>query len=798
MTSAQRILRAVEGQPWAIQREKLEAIAEVVARRVQQRPKLSAAEVAAATRSASQSGRAGSIAVLPLFGVVAQRMDMFMEYSGGTSTERFAAAFREALNDDTVTAIVLNVESPGGSVAGVPQLADLIYKSRGKKPIVAIANSLMASAAYWIGSAADSIVAAPMSFIGSIGVFTVHVDMSEAEKKEGVKVTMVSAGKFKVEGNPHEPLSEEAEAAMQAIADEAYDAFVSAVARHRGVKASDVRGGYGEGRALIAPHALAAGLVDRVATLEDVVRDLAAGKKIAGPRAESAGLTFAIESTHGIAASASTHGIRLISQADDLLALAAGDFIEDEDTDIETDVSEAGGAATEDVLTPESETAPEAEGVPMSQNDTAATTHGAATDVLAAERKRASDLYALGAAHEMDINTVQAWISNGASVEAASADILRKQNENRGAAVVPGATREHQKPFASTGEFYQAVIIAGGGGDMLPNVRMDMPTALGRLNAAATGHSATLGSEGGFMVGVQREEGLMKRAYDQSVLASRCSETPIGPGFDSLEALQLDEDSRATGSRLGGVRVYRAAEADTVTASKTKTNLFEIRLHDLMAITYLTDRETQDAPAMQSIIEEAFAEEFAFVLDDEIYRGSGAGQCQGILTAACTVSVAKETGQAADTLVAENIQKMWARVPARIRTRGVWVFNQELETQMQNMQIGTGTSAQLVYLPAGGLTQVPHAMIYGRPAIAIEQASAPGDVGDIAFVVLDQYKLASKGGLKTDESLHVRFLYNEKALRFTKRINGKPTWKSAVTPYKGNNTLSPFVTLAAR
>jgi HK97 family phage major capsid protein len=219
----------------------------------------------------------------------------------------------------------------------------------------------------------------------------------------------------------------------------------------------------------------------------------------------------------------------------------------------------------------------------------------------------------------------------------------------------------------------------------------------------------------------------------------------------------------------------------------------------MMGIAYLTERLMQDAAAIGDVFEEGFTEEFAFKLDDEILRGTGAGQCHGLIGHPATIAVAKETGQAAKTIVAENIMNMWARVPYRYRARGAWFYNVEAEPQLQQMQIGTGTSAQLVYLPSGGLRgSADFGTIYGRPCIPIEQADALGTVGDISFFDLGEYKLITKGGLAADNSIHVRFIYNERTFRWVVRVNGAPKWRTVLTPYKGANTLSPFVQIATR
>jgi capsid assembly protease len=270
-----RISKALMEMPWAILPSKLEAIIEVV-NRYFAGEKLDAEEVQTRIHGAKRpSDRVvGNVAVLPLFGTIIPRANLFTETSGGTSAELFGKQFDDLVKNPDVGAIVLDIDSPGGQINGVDELSRKIFEARGQKPIVAVANYTAASAAYWIATAADELVVAPSGEVGSIGVFAVHEDQSEAMAKEGVKVSLISEGKYKTEGNPYEPLSEEARAAIQERVAEAYDGFVKAVARNRSVKAADVRSGFGEGRMVSARQAVQLGMADRVATLDETVARL--------------------------------------------------------------------------------------------------------------------------------------------------------------------------------------------------------------------------------------------------------------------------------------------------------------------------------------------------------------------------------------------------------------------------------------------------------------------------------------------------------------------------------------------
>lgn len=272
----ENVARFAASQPWALMDEKLAEIEALLTLRLQG-VKMTDEEReywAAVGRSTMTGGAGGAVAVLPVFGVISQRMSMMTEMSGGTSTERLTQSFREVMADPQVAAIVLNVDSPGGSVYGIDELATEIRKARGTKPIIAQANSLMASAAYYIASAADEIVVTPSGEVGSIGVKAMHLDHSAQNEMLGVKATLVKAGKHKGEVDPNLPLSDDALAHLQEDVNRYYDMFVSAVAAGRGVSAEAVRNGFGEGRVVGAKDAVRLGMADRVATLDETLARL--------------------------------------------------------------------------------------------------------------------------------------------------------------------------------------------------------------------------------------------------------------------------------------------------------------------------------------------------------------------------------------------------------------------------------------------------------------------------------------------------------------------------------------------
>ena len=289
-----KLVAAVYGTVWAILPKKLEEIVGVVELRsagirltrqeiqarvgeVERPPILEYRDSAAFNGGASSQSVTTQprIAILNLHGVIAQRMNLMMEISGGTSTELFGKAFDQAVADPSVMAIVINADSPGGTVPGTPELAEKIFAARGSKPIIAVANPMMASAAYWIASAADELAAAPSATgIGSVGVLNIHREDSKANAEAGHTFTIVRSVEHKAEGLPFEPLSEAARAHIESRVSGIHKDFVTAVAKHRGMKLGDVDAKFGEGRDYRAAEALERGMIDRIATLEAVIAEL--------------------------------------------------------------------------------------------------------------------------------------------------------------------------------------------------------------------------------------------------------------------------------------------------------------------------------------------------------------------------------------------------------------------------------------------------------------------------------------------------------------------------------------------
>lgn len=280
-----RLLAEFYTTPWALD-PAIHAQMEMILDRWASGTKLSAEQISAAVgpspqvaadrRAQMAQAGGGAVAVIPVYGVLTHRAHAKAISTPMTSTEELSAQVRAAVADPDISSIVLDVDSPGGSVFGVQEVADTIFTLRGAKPIIGVANAQAASGAYWILAQADEVVITPSGAVGSIGAFMAHDDKSEKYAKDGVKRTYVHAGKYKVEGNDTGPMEGESLAHAQNMVDSFYSAFVRAVAKGRGVSVDVARGPeFGEGRMVLARQAVASGMANRIATLDEVIREQA-------------------------------------------------------------------------------------------------------------------------------------------------------------------------------------------------------------------------------------------------------------------------------------------------------------------------------------------------------------------------------------------------------------------------------------------------------------------------------------------------------------------------------------------
>lgn len=307
-----------------------------------------------------------------------------------------------------------------------------------------------------------------------------------------------------------------------------------------------------------------------------------------------------------------------------------------------------------------------------------------------------------------------------------------------------------------------------------------------------------VGPDGGYLVPDPVSMGLNQKMVEASILAGKCQGVPITVG-NSTKWNALVQDNMGESTAFGGVQAYWVSEGGSITASQPEFEQITMDLQKLTALVTPTEEQLADAPQFAAFINSIVPRALAYKLDGAIFEGDGAGKPLGYHSTSnpALVTIAKESGQAADTLLIQNIFKMYARMPGYLMGGAEWHINQDVIPQLLGLN-SDSTNGIPVYMPANNLSQSPFGSLLGRPLQFTPHNATLGDKGDITFVNLSEYLLASKGGLRTDNSIHVYFTTDKEAFRFIRRVDGKPGWKSAVTPKKGSNTLSPFITLAAR
>lgn len=364
-------------------------------------------------------------------------------------------------------------------------------------------------------------------------------------------------------------------------------------------------------------------------------------------------------------------------------------------------------------------------------------------------------------------------------------------------AVAKNQEEEDRAGFKFFGEFASQVYRA-----CMPGAQSIDPR-LEKL-AAATGGSQGVPADGGFLVPPSFGNTIWDGLEEQSdnLLGMTDQFTVDG---ESLSFPANASTSRSGGTLYGGVLGYWLSEAAQITATKPTFRRIKLEPQELAVLIYETDKLIRNSPtALEQFLSRAASAAIGFRVGDAIINGNGAGKPLGILNSSALVSVAKTSGQAADTFTYLNAIEMYSRMHASRRRNAVWLINQDVEPQLWNMtQEGTSSSTP-VYLPAGagafgGAAGAPLATLLGRPVMPIEHCQTVGDVGDVILTDLSAYATGTRGGgVRPAVSIHLRFDYAETAFRFMFEVDGKPWLLSALTPANGTNTLSTMIALAAR
>ncbi len=790
---AKRALTALFTARWAITKDALETMV-AIASRQNLDPDAVAAELGRDLDNTRTVTVRNGVATIPVTGPLFRFANMFTEVSGATSIDALSADFQMALDSPRVNAIVLAIDSPGGEVDGVSEFAQMVFDARGMKPIVAHVDGLGASGAYWIASAADQIVASDTSLLGSIGVLTTLLDTSVADEMAGIRfIDIVSS---QSPNKTIDPNNKEDLARVQSVVDELADIFIMAVARNRSVSKKTVLSDFGQGHVLVGRSAVKAELADRVGKFEDVhsqletvngqQTQLSLGRSSATPTLERVRLA-----ANASPAAAACYQAGLLPRFRVVTGIPETFKMEIESLARRTGVL---STAPDEGVTVEDR---------MKDDKTAAAPSGAdqikaVEEARTAERERVNGIRVIHKDFpKYPGKRIDVAIADGTSVADVRADVLTFLKDGAEPLEQPGAERvarnvrdrEADKPFSTLGE--QLIAVASAARDpRVTDKRL-------RYQAAATGLGETVPADGGFALQTDFSSDLDDRIFASGAVLSRVRRTPIGPGANGLKRLLINETSRVDGSRAGGVRGYWQDEGDATTASAPKFRVMEQTLNKLFALVYATDELLEDSVAMQAVVDRELPEELQFKAEDAIINGDGAGKPLGVLSSPALITQTAESGQTTSDLRPENFVKMYARMPARSVNRAVWLHNQDVLPQLLTAGITFGTGGQSLFMPAGFMGN-PFNTILGRPMVPIEYCATLDTVGDIIFADLDRFEVIEKGGIRDASSMHVRFLNDEMTFRFTWRLDGQTIENSAVTPFKGTVTVSPFIALATR
>ncbi len=351
--------------------------------------------------------------------------------------------------------------------------------------------------------------------------------------------------------------------------------------------------------------------------------------------------------------------------------------------------------------------------------------------------------------------------------------------------------------FKHFGDYLGGIVKAGTRDSIAPPEMVAWQKA-----SLSTYGSEGIGADGGFAIPGEFRENITSLVQADGSLMSRCDQLPITKASISLP----DDETTPWGS--DGIRSFWEGEAGAQAQSKPSLKSKDFRLRKLTTLVPLTEELLEDSVALGSYVERVAPERINWEVDEAIVRGTGAGQPLGYLNSDATISVTKEGSQLADTIVGQNIVKMYARLYSRYRADAVWLISHDAEAQLLKLTHtgttstgaeSTGFGSQLYASPGMNINGSPYGQLMGRPVIVTEHSAALGDLGDIMLVSLSQYRCVTRaGGIQAAQSMHLWFDQDAVAFKFRMRVDGAPKLSSAITPRSGANTLSPFVTLAAR
>lgn len=317
--------------------------------------------------------------------------------------------------------------------------------------------------------------------------------------------------------------------------------------------------------------------------------------------------------------------------------------------------------------------------------------------------------------------------------------------------------------------------------------------------AAGDGMITTIGSEGGYLLPQSMSALVDRIALENSVVRPRATVIPVSSLRTTFPV--VDDTTHASSTVFGGIAAYFKSEEAQLTSSKPAFSSAELDLHKLTALAYVSGEMLDWSPiSIGAWLPDKLAQALAWKEDDKFISGSGAaGEPRGLLNSACAISVSKETGQAAATLVTNNIVKMDARLFDTSGRQSIcWIASRTCKTQLPLLSIGVGTGGALVFQPADGLAGRPLATLYGYPIVFTEKCAALGTIGDLLLCNCSEYLIGdAQGKTRSERDIGLKFDYDQTAFRIITYVGGTCPWRSAFTP-KAGDSLAPVVKLATR
>ena len=348
--------------------------------------------------------------------------------------------------------------------------------------------------------------------------------------------------------------------------------------------------------------------------------------------------------------------------------------------------------------------------------------------------------------------------------------------------------------YASTGEALQAVVA-----EELPGRArgwtnyQDLKGKVAKVAEIQAAYSSHIGPSGGFLMPEAFRQDLLQVAHEEAVIRPRATVIPMSTPKLTLPAIH---ETNRSSTLFGGVQIYWTAEDAASTESEAAFSTVALEPHTMTGYAEIPNETMADTIAFGAYFDQTFPRAMSFEEDEAFIQGSGVDRPLGFLNAPCVEEVAAEAAQEADTIVYENLLEMWARLPASSMNRAVWLANQDTMRQLGTMALSVGTGGAPVWV-VNATNGLPMS-IMGRPLIFTEKMDTIGDAGDIALIDPSFYLIGDLQTVTVTSSEHYKFKDRMTAFSIVERVDGTPWLESSITPRRGANNLSPFVTLQAR